>query len=130
VNAGLVVADTRPVDENGRDAIREELAALEAREARVSAERRRLHQQIDSGFASDSTRAREQEVSEQRRTLHQRIDSLQDLLGMERTSTVLARKGASPAIRELDPDLEPERPEYLSATTPPVITEGGTVAHF
>ena len=40
-----------------------ELVALEAEEALVSAERRRLHQQIDFGYASETTRAREQEVS-------------------------------------------------------------------
>ena len=59
-----------------------ELVALEAEEALVSAERRRLHQQIDFGYASETTRAREQEVSNHRREWHRRIDVLRELLGM------------------------------------------------
>jgi hypothetical protein len=62
--------------------LREELAALEAEEARVSAERRHLHRQIDFGFASDATRAREREISDQRRQLHRRIDKIRELLGL------------------------------------------------
>ena len=53
-----------------------ELVALEAEE------RRRLHQQIDFGYASETTRAREQEVSNHRREWHRRIDVLRELLGM------------------------------------------------
>lgn len=44
-----------------------ELADLEAEEERVSEERRRLHQQIDNGFATETTRARERDVSSRRR---------------------------------------------------------------
>jgi hypothetical protein len=62
--------------------VQRELAALEAEEARVSAERRRLHQQIDFGYASETTRAHEREVSNHRRELHRRIDVLRELLGM------------------------------------------------
>jgi hypothetical protein len=62
--------------------LQKELAALEAEEARVSAERRRLHQQIDFGYGSETTRAREQEISNHRRELHRRIDLLRELLGM------------------------------------------------
>lgn len=94
-------------------ALREELANLEAAEIRVSAERSRLQQRLDSGFADESTRDREREVSDERRDLHQRIDALQVLLGIERTAEVLARKRAAP-VRELDPEQELERPAYLT----------------
>ena len=60
----------------------EELAALEAEERQVSAEGRRLHQQIDGGFATEMTRAREREVSQRRRALHHQIDSLRASLGL------------------------------------------------
>lgn len=102
------------MDERNSNALREELAHLEAAEARVSAERQRLHQQIDFGYsASELLKAREREVSAERRELHQRIDSLQDFLGLERTSAVLARRRSS--TRELSPEIELERPEYLIA---------------
>jgi chromosome segregation ATPase len=68
------------MDEASLDELREELARLEAAEAQISARRRFLHQQIDFGFASDSTREREREVSDERRELHRRIDALRDLL--------------------------------------------------
>jgi hypothetical protein len=114
VIAANVSADTRAVlDDRTLDALREELTNLEAAETRVSAERRRLQQQIDSGFASESTRARERDVSDERRDLHQRIDALQVLLGLERTAEVLARKRAAP-VRELEPEQEVERPTYLT----------------
>ena len=64
------------------DDLREELARLEAEETLLSGQRRRLFDQIDHGFASDATRAREREVSAERRQLHQRIDSLRSLLGL------------------------------------------------
>jgi hypothetical protein len=64
------------------DELRAELAELEAQETRLSAERRRLHDRIDLGFATDSTRAREREVSDERRRLHHRIDSLRERLGV------------------------------------------------
>jgi uncharacterized protein involved in exopolysaccharide biosynthesis len=59
-----------------------ELAALEEEEARVSAERRNLHSQIDFGYASETTRAREREVSDRRRELHARIDAIRASLGL------------------------------------------------
>jgi chromosome segregation ATPase len=103
------------VDEASLDALRNELATLEAAEAQVSAERRRLHQQIDFGFSvSESLRERERKVSAERRELHRRIDSLQDLLGIERTSIVLARNRAA-FSRELEPEAEPERSFYLAS---------------
>ena len=64
------------MEEATLDALRVELAALEAEEAHVSAERRRLHDRIDYGFATETTRAREREVSDHRRQLHRRIDAL------------------------------------------------------
>jgi uncharacterized protein involved in exopolysaccharide biosynthesis len=83
------VDTTRMEDANLGD-LRSELAALEAEEARVSAERRHLHQQIDFGYASESTRAREREVSDHRRDLHSRIDALRERLdlpvGAQRTT--------------------------------------------
>jgi septal ring factor EnvC (AmiA/AmiB activator) len=110
----FVIADTKAVDETNLNALREELASLEAAEARVSAERSRLHQQIDFGYsASELLKRREREVSAERRELHRRIDSLQDRLGIERTSAALARKRAS--ARELGPGVELERPEHLIA---------------
>ena len=73
-------ADTRSLEPNSLDDLREQLAALEAAEARVSAERRQLHNQIDYGYATAATRAREREISAERRELHRRIDSLRELL--------------------------------------------------
>lgn len=58
------------------------LAALEAEEARVSAERRRLQQQIDNGFATELSRDREQQLSLRRRELHLQIDALRLRLGL------------------------------------------------
>ena len=62
------------------DELRDEIATLEATEKQISAERRRLHHQIDYGFANAATLAREREVSDERRRLHQRIDSLRERL--------------------------------------------------
>jgi hypothetical protein len=64
------------------DDARAKLADLEAEETKVSAERRRLHQQIDHGFSTEATRLREREVSDHRRELHRRIDALRDRLGL------------------------------------------------
>lgn len=75
-----VSADTRPLDESSLDDLRRELASLEAAEAKTSAERRRLHDKIDYGFADEATHAREREVSAERRQLHRRIDELRGLL--------------------------------------------------
>jgi chromosome segregation ATPase len=60
--------------------LRAELAALEAEEARLSANRRRLQHQIDFGFETTTTREREREVSEERLELHRRIDELRERL--------------------------------------------------
>jgi hypothetical protein len=71
------------MDEGSLDDLRKELAKLEAAETLISAERRRLHEQIDFGYASEATRAREREVSDERRELHRRIDSLREMLGVD-----------------------------------------------
>ena len=60
--------------------LRGELAALEARAARLSQMRDHLHHQIDFGFETSTTRDREREVSDERNELHERIDSLKELL--------------------------------------------------
>jgi hypothetical protein len=77
-----VPVDTRSMEEPGLDDLRQELAALEDEEKRVSAERRHLHRQLDFGFATETTRAREHEVSRRRRELHRRIDALRERLGL------------------------------------------------
>lgn len=66
--------------ETSLDDLREELTRLEAEEARLSAERDRLHDRIDLGFPTDHTRAREREISDRRRQVHERIDSVRELL--------------------------------------------------
>ena len=68
------------------DELRTELAKLEVAEARLSAERDRLHKQIDFGFETTSTREREREVSDERRELHDRIDELKQQLGTQQTA--------------------------------------------
>jgi hypothetical protein len=98
---------TSPVDETSLDELRAELAGLEAAERQISAERRRLHHQIDYGFANAETHAREREVSAERRRLHQRIDSLRELLpaGAEKNPTDL-----QPLLNRLShwPGISPE----------------------
>ena len=69
------------MDESSPEDLRKELANLEAAETKLSIERRRLHHQIDYGFASAETRAREREVSAERRELHKRLDALRERLG-------------------------------------------------
>jgi hypothetical protein len=69
------------MEEATLDEVRAELARLEAEESRLSAVRDRLHNQIDFGFETQTTREREREVSDERRQLHQRIASLRELLG-------------------------------------------------
>lgn len=61
---------------------RAEIGALEVEERQVSAERRRLHQQIDNGFGTEATRLRERAVSDHRRELHQQIEALRERLGL------------------------------------------------
>jgi hypothetical protein len=68
------------VDEGTLDELRKELALLKAQEERLSAERERLHHQIDFGFESGTTSEREQEVSAARRELHERIDLVRKIL--------------------------------------------------
>lgn len=60
--------------------LRKELAVLKAQEERLSAERERLHHQIDFGFESGTTREREQEVSAARRDVHERIEVVRKIL--------------------------------------------------
>jgi hypothetical protein len=68
------------MSEASLDDLRDELARLEAEEAQLSAVRDRLHQQIDFGYGSETTRVREREVSDERQELHKRIDSLRKLV--------------------------------------------------
>jgi hypothetical protein len=68
------------------DELRTQLAKLEAAEARLSAERSRLHNQIDFGFETTSTREREREVSDARRELQRRIDELKKQLETQQTA--------------------------------------------
>ena len=84
------------MDQTSLDELREELATLEATEKRISAERRRLHDKIDYGFADEATLAREREVSDERRRLHRRIDSLRELLQAEGCPTDGDEKPLSP----------------------------------
>jgi len=63
-----------------REAIAVELLALEREERRLSELRRRLQEQIDKGYPTDSTLAREREVSVRRREVHARIDALRAAL--------------------------------------------------
>jgi regulator of replication initiation timing len=74
------------VDEINLDDLRAELAELVAQEARLSAERERLHHKIDFGFETSTTREREGEVSDRRRELHRRIDALRDQLDARNTA--------------------------------------------
>jgi hypothetical protein len=62
------------------DDLRGELAELEAQAALLSQKRSHLHQQIDFGFETATTRGREREVSDERNELHERIDSLKRTL--------------------------------------------------
>jgi hypothetical protein len=66
--------------------LRSELAALEAQAARLSQMRSHLHQQIDFGFESATTRDREREVSEERSELHRQIDSLKETIRKRETA--------------------------------------------
>ena len=90
------------MDESSPEDLRKELASLEAAETKLSIERRRLHHQIDYGFANAETRAREREVSAERRELHKRLDALRALL---REHALTA--GSDPATPR--PELSPLR---------------------
>ena len=72
--------DTSSMDEVRVEDLRRELTVLEAEETRLSALRRHLHNQLDFGYATESTRVREREISDERRRLHHRIDSLRERL--------------------------------------------------
>ncbi len=54
-----------------------ELARLERAEEALSKQRRRLHDRLDRGFASESTVTQEREISDERRALHAKIDALE-----------------------------------------------------
>jgi hypothetical protein len=88
------------MDEAKLAKLREELGCLEAAEERASAERRRLHQQIDFGYATETTRAREREVSDERRELHRKIDAIRELLALAPVHT-----GADVSFAPADGDL-------------------------
>jgi hypothetical protein len=62
------------------DDLRGELAVLEARAARLSAQRSHLQHQIDFGFETSTSREREREVSDERNAVHRQIDELRELL--------------------------------------------------
>jgi len=57
-----------------------ELEALVREEERLSQERRRLHDQLDKGFANEAAVEREKKVSAERLEIHERIDQLRALL--------------------------------------------------
>ena len=60
-----------------REELLMELARLERAEESLSKLRRRLHDRLDRGFASDSTVSQEREISDERRALHAKIDALE-----------------------------------------------------
>ncbi len=68
------------------DELREQLAVLEAKAARLSAMRVHLHHQIDFGFETATSREREREVSDERNEVHERIDSLKAALRARETA--------------------------------------------
>lgn len=68
------------MEDPNTDQLRGELAALEARAARLSQMRSHLQHQIDFGFESSTTREREREVSDERSELHAQIDSMKATL--------------------------------------------------
>jgi hypothetical protein len=53
-----------------------ELERLDRQEKELSAVRRRLHDQMDKGFANEVTSARERQISDERLELHRRIAAL------------------------------------------------------
>ncbi len=67
-------------EEASLDELRRELWSLQGEEAKLSAERRLIHDRIDFGFATESTRGREREISAERRRVQALIDSLQERL--------------------------------------------------
>ncbi len=73
-------ADSGSMENVSIDDLRGELAVLEARAARLSAQRSHLHHQIDFGFETSTSREREREVSGERIAMHRRIDELRELV--------------------------------------------------
>jgi hypothetical protein len=67
-------------DQRSIDDLREELAALEAKGTRLSQMRSHLHNQIDFGLETSTTREREREISDERNEIHRQIDSLKETL--------------------------------------------------
>jgi hypothetical protein len=68
------------------DDLRGELAALEAKAAQLSAMRNQLHNRIDLGFATATTRDREREVSDERKELFVQIDALKEDLRLRESA--------------------------------------------
>ena len=68
------------------DDLRGELAALEAKAAQLSAMRNQLHNRIDLGFATATTRDREREVSDERMELFEQIDALKEALRLRESA--------------------------------------------
>jgi len=66
--------------ERGKSEVLAEIQALEREEERLSHERRRLHDQLDKGFANDAAVERERKVSAERLEIHRRLDQLRALL--------------------------------------------------
>jgi hypothetical protein len=54
----------------------DELERLLAQERALSDVRRRLHAQIDFGFANEMSKLRERQISDERQELHRQIDGL------------------------------------------------------
>jgi hypothetical protein len=80
VREGPIVRSMEAVSPFNELLVQAELQALEREERELSALRRRLHDQIDAGFANDLTRGQERSASRDRRTLHSQIDALRDQL--------------------------------------------------
>ena len=87
------------------DELRAELASLETAEAKLSAERRHVHNQIDYGYATDATHAREREVSDERRQLHERIDAFASCSGRANRLRPSRRSIPSASGRESHPKV-------------------------
>ena len=101
------------MDKESLAGLRAELAALEEEEARVSAERRHQHRQIDFGYSSENTQAREREVSDHRRELHARIDAIRERLGLgagpQRASVATGLDQVPHGIGELERIVDPDQ---------------------
>jgi predicted nucleic acid-binding Zn-ribbon protein len=68
------------------DELRSEIADLEDQASRLSATRSQIHDKIDRGFETSTTREREREVSDERKELHERIDSLKQALRLRESA--------------------------------------------